>query len=183
MGIRPNAAKAAALAVSIAFQAALLAVMLHDAGFPPARGADDPATRVVFIHSAPSAAPVITPAHPRTKPAQHARRNTARVPAYAASNETQPPAVTAKASHPGGLDLSLAPLSLEFHGNSIASRPPALESVTYHLQVTMIDSSLGGRLRAMTKQRICGELRAALTNHAESHASIRASLREYGCLN
>jgi hypothetical protein len=91
----------------------LLAVMLHDAGFPPARGADDPATRVVFIHSAPSAAPVITPAHPRTKPAQHARRNTARVPVYAASNETQPPAVTAKASHPGALDLSLAPLSVE----------------------------------------------------------------------
>lgn len=73
-----------------------------------------------------------------------------------------------------------APAS-DFKPNPLASKPPPMLPTVPKTKFRMIDSSIGGRLAAMTKAQICGDLGRALTKSPESAAAILASKERYGC--
>lgn len=80
-----------------------------------------------------------------------------------------------------------ATLSLEsvehdtFKPDPFHLRAPPMEATVDRMHLTFHDTSLGGRLKEMSRRSACRELKAALSSHPASTNAILTSMREYGC--
>ncbi len=60
-------------------------------------------------------------------------------------------------------------------------RAPPMEATVDRMLLTFHDTSLGGRLKEMSRRSACRELKAALSSHPASTNAILASMKKYGC--
>jgi len=179
---RPDPVKTAALAISVALQFGLVAVI----SVPPASESDEGSHardvfQVMFVVRSPGRRqPTMTEALVRH------RRAHAPVPARDSERAARP---LAQSNHPQSsaplsvaeLDLSLVAPPIDFHRNPLERPSAPLEAGRPRLEVTFADRSLGGALQALAQRRTCGELRAALVGHGESTTSITKAMRRYRC--
>ena len=181
-GVDPG--RVAALAVTLLLHVVLVAAFLR----PPKQVDavhEDTVISVNFIDRPrqkavpPKPRGVIRPSHSATAVSKTA--STVR-PAPEADVPTPAPAQDLLGRPASTLGLSIKEPDFTFSPPDPLKRPgERWEASVPRMQLRMVDSSLVGRLQAMQKRRICGELGAALTSKSGSTAAILASMANYGC--
>ena len=144
---------------------------------------------VIYLPSAP---PEVEPRPAQVQPqASHKRQRARQIPADsrdAANGTDAPPGIAGPGDKP---PIDAAIMTRTPAGDGIDSdtfRPSPWirkKSGTFspndRLGIVVQDTSLGGRLQAMTRRQICKELQAALSAAPVHSASIIESLEAHGC--
>ncbi|MCY7354531.1 MAG: hypothetical protein LH470_05565 [Lysobacter sp.] len=176
--------RVAALAVTLLLHVLLVAALLQ--GLP--RQVDvvheDTVISLTFIDRS---RPKANPSKPRlmSPPSHSATVSKTASTALAAPEidvSTPAPPQSSSGRSASTLDLSIKEPDSTFSPPDPLKRPgKRWEASVPRMQLRMVDSSFAGRLQAMQKRRICGELRAALVGSSASTAAILASMADFGC--
>ena len=178
-------AKLVALAVTVGIHLVCVVVLLRATGGRPFEDAaqDENAIEIIFIDR-PSVPYQVTKTHTVNAVRRHTvmRRRSpklgSRAKTLSASNDLPDVASSTSATR---LNLAIAPAEIDFRRNLFERPARPLGATTDRLQVHVLDTSLGGRLQAMTQRRICGEFRSALARKRESTTSIMNAMQRRGC--
>ncbi len=179
--------RVAALAVTLLLHGALIAYLIQYLPKPESSVEKGAAIAVTFIErprppvSQPK--PELVP-RPSTKPASTSKAALRVVnsvlPAIEAATLLPPGYSSVRAG--STLDLSIAEPDFNLGHRDPLKRPDKRRETSLpRVHLRMTDSSFSGRLQAMQKSGICGELRAALIRDSGSAAATLASMAEFGC--
>lgn len=177
--------RVAALAVTMLLHVLLVASLLQDLPKQEDVVEEDTVIAVTFIERP---RPKANPPKPRLvsspSPSATAVSKTASTVLAAPEIDVATPAPpqysTDRSASP--LDLSIKEPDFTFSPPDPLKRPgKRWEASVPRMRLRMVDSSFVGRLQAMQKRSICGELRAALRGNSASAAAILASMADYGC--
>ncbi|MGY0633916.1 hypothetical protein ACW7G3_07130 [Luteimonas sp. A478] len=172
--------RGAAALVSVSFNLVLLCFLnasLRSPG-PHVAPAHD-VIQLVWIEEAPDALP------PSTEVAVPKQSNRSAREAEKAAPMFDKPLEAVEAESGNGtqtLDLSLPGGELVYSSRRIYAPGPSLPSAPEpRARFVFVDRSLGGTMQRMSKNRMCGELKFALTDSPESADAILASMKRIGC--
>lgn len=170
----------AAVLVSVSFNVALL--WLLNASVRPLAPLGAPADAViqlVWIEEAPDAPPPSTAVTVPQQPNHSAREVEQSIPAL---DKPLPTVEAGPGKGTPALDLSLPSGEVGFPSRRIyAPGPSQTLAPEPRARFTFMDRSLGGTMQRMSRNRMCGELKFALTDSPESTDAILASMKRIGC--
>lgn len=170
----------AAVLVSVSFNVALL--WLLNASLRPLGPLEDPAETVlqlVWIEEPPVAPLPSTAEAFARQPNRRAREIEVAVPVL---DKTVPAVETGPRKGAPALDLSLPDGEVGFPSRRIyVPGPSQALAPEPRARFAFVDRSFGGTMQRMSKNRMCGELKFALTDSPESTDAILASMKRIGC--
>ncbi len=181
--------RVAAMALTLSLHAVFVAWLLRERPVPVDDGPEDTVITVTFI-ARPSPAARVT--KPRVRVASRTSVGTA-TPGDAAASVSSAQAHSvpvASATHqraedtpapPAPLNVVIEEPAMDFRQDPLRRPDGRWEASEPRMRLTLTDRSLGGRLQAMQRRRMCGDLRAALSANRGSTEAILASMARHGC--
>src|SRR5690606_1346851 len=175
----------ASLAINTALLACLLAPMPVRQRLLPGDGA---ALQVVWIQAPPDLPSArdregdrLQPWEASSSSADAGRRDPPSRLEAPSTPSAEAPAMASAGARPGSLDLSLPEGRIDYRSNPMSRGRAPPDPTRDRLNVQMIDSTLGGRMRGMAQAMACGDLERALQQARESTAGIVRAMERLGC--